>query len=99
MRNTIFVGYAVQRMAQKYISMALVLVLVGLATPAFAGDPVNANPVPQKLPLAALGSSPLVATGSSFAINAGVVFAPPRPDQTQPGQVQPSPRCGRESVN
>lgn len=84
-------------MVQRYVSMCLVLLLVGLTTPAFAGDYVNMHLLPQKLPLPALATpSPLGSMESSLALHSGVALALPQSGQTQ---TQPSQATAARSGN
>lgn len=83
-------------MVQKYVSTCLVLVFLGVATPAFAGDYVNPNLFSQRMPLSAAAFPALAGARflpPSVALHSGLAFAPPQPGQTQPGQtplVQPA---------
>jgi hypothetical protein len=84
-------------MVQKYISMCLVLLLVGLTTPAFAGDYVNARLLPQKLPLPALATLPPPASmESNLALHSGLALATPQSGQTQ---LDPNQATGARSGN
>jgi hypothetical protein len=67
-------------MVQKYISMIVVLLLLGFTMPAFAGDYVNPNLLPNRLPLTASVSSSLA---GRVTLTPGLAFAPPQAGQSQ----------------
>ncbi len=76
-------------MVQKCIAVLLVLMLSGLAAPAFAGDFVNMKLVAQSLPLSLL--SPAAIPPS--AVGGTLAYAMPQSSQaqsTQPSQAKPA---------
>jgi hypothetical protein len=88
MRNPNLHAYVERGMLREYVSVSLVLVLLGLGTPAFAGDFVNPNPLPRKLALTALNAAPAMEPG--VALNSGLAPALPQSGQIPGTQMEPA---------
>jgi hypothetical protein len=83
-------------MVQKYIAVFLVVMLPGLATPAFAGDYMNTKLLPQRFPLV-LEISTAQPPGTTFSEMPGTLaFAPQQSSQDQAQPAQPAqPNSGQ----
>jgi hypothetical protein len=73
-------------MVQKYIAVFLVLMLSGLAAPAFAGDFVNMKLIPQSFPLALASPAAIPPATGPSAIAGTLAYAMPQSSQGQPAQ-------------